>query len=70
MFRELFPPADAATEAALDTGFAFAFALMDGLALQGLVPTAHLPPPERSIDLLKAFAQLLDQQTPPPKDPT
>lgn len=40
----------------------FTFALMDGLALQRLVPNDHLLAPERSIELLKLIAQTLRPQ--------
>lgn len=42
--------------------FGFALALMNGLALQRLIPTDHLLSPEQSIDILKLLAKLtLDQ---------
>ena len=56
IFTELFPP-----EAGVDPGFyeaarVFAYAVMDGLALQRLVPHDHQIAPEVILDALKAIA--------------
>ena len=56
IFLELFPPEEHPEMALLQGGLSFAFAVMDGAALQRLVPHVHKGEP---IEILKAVARLI-----------
>jgi AcrR family transcriptional regulator len=61
VFRELFPPSEYPDAAFLEHGMRFAFCVMDGVALRGLVMQ---PPDVAPIELLKDIArQLVDRPT-------
>ena len=69
IFSELFPP-----EPDVDPGFyagarAFAYAVMDGMALQRLVPHEHHIAPEAYLDALKTIAHTFVPTQPPQETP-
>ena len=65
LFRELFPPSEYPDPTFLEAGLRFAFSIMDGVALRGLVVK---PVDTSPIELLKTVARLM--VTPPPTTPT
>lgn len=59
VFNQLFPAEQGVDTKFYELGRSFAFALMDGVALQRLVPTDHQIPPEQIIDTLKLVTRLV-----------
>lgn len=59
VFDELFPAEEGVDPKFYELGRSFAFALMDGVALQRLVPNDHQTPPEQMIDALKLITRLV-----------
>jgi hypothetical protein len=56
IFDELFPPEPGVEPGFYETALAFAYAVMDGIALQGLVPHDHQVAPRVILDALKGIA--------------
>lgn len=59
IFAEVFPPEAGVDPWFYEFGLAFAYALMDGLALQRLVPRDDQIPAEHFIEALKNIAQMV-----------
>lgn len=64
LFAELFPPEEYPDAGFLEAGMTFAFAVMDGVALHGLLKPADTAP----IEILKAVARQLVDRRPTPEE--
>lgn len=61
--RELMPPAPGADPDFQRLALAFTYSLMNGMALEGLVPHERLAPPEELVGALKVIAGLFNPTT-------
>ncbi len=63
IFFDLFPRGEGVDPALYETGLRFAYALMDGLAMQRMIECDDPVPAERVIDTLKVILQAFDPGT-------